>query len=105
MSTKLNNQNFKEEVLQSDELVFVDFWAPWCGPCKMIAPIVDKLEENYGDQMKFAKLNVQDYQETAGEYGVRGIPTLAIFKDGEIVKKFVGLKPYELFEEEIKKFL
>ncbi len=105
MPTKLNNQNFKEEVLQSDELVFVDFWAPWCGPCKMIAPIVDKLEENYGDQMKFAKLNVQDYQETAGEYGVRGIPTLAIFKNGEIVKKFVGLKPYELFEEEIKKFL
>jgi len=105
MPTKLNNQNFKEEVLQSDELVFVDFWAPWCGPCKMIAPIVDKLEENYGDQMKFAKLNVQDYQETAGEYGVRGIPTLAIFKNGEIVKKFVGLKPYELFEEEIKKVL
>src|SRR6056297_3571303 len=105
MPTKLNSQNFKEEVLENDKPVFVDFWAPWCGPCKMIAPIVDKLEENYGDQMKFAKLNVQDNQETAGEYGVRGIPTLAIFKDGEIVKKFVGLKPYELFEEEIKKLL
>jgi thioredoxin 1 len=89
---KLNSDNFKSEVLESDKLVLVDFYADWCGPCKMMSPIVDKIAEEMGDQAKVCKLNVDDAQDIAIEYGVMSIPTLILFKDGSVVESLVGLR-------------
>ena len=106
MPKKINDQNFKEEVLESDQLVLVDFWAPWCGPCKMLGPILEKLAEEYEDKdLKVAKLNVDENKKTASEYGVNGIPTMFLFKDGEVIHKMVGVKPLDILKQEIDKYL
>ncbi|MBD3379906.1 MAG: thioredoxin [Candidatus Omnitrophica bacterium] len=89
----VNDVNFKEEVLNSDLPVLVDFWAEWCGPCRMIAPTVEELAEEYTGRIKVCKLNVEEGPETASAYGVMNIPTLAIFKNGEVVEKMVGVSP------------
>ncbi len=102
MAKKITDDNFSEEVLESDKLTLVDFWAEWCNPCKMIAPIIEKLEEKYGDKVKFVKLNVDNNQKKAAEYNVNGIPNLLFFKDGEVVKQAVGLRPYDFFETVIE---
>ena len=86
---------FEADVLKSDAPVLVDFWAPWCGPCKMIGPIIEEMANEMGDDVVIGKVNVDNNQELAGQFGVRGIPTIMIFKGGEVVESFVGLRPKE----------
>lgn len=87
---ELTADNFESEVLQNDEPVLVDFWAVWCAPCRMIAPIVEEVAEEYEGKVKVGKLNVDDHGEIAARYNVRGIPTLLLFHDGEVVDQMVG---------------
>ena len=87
---EVNDSNFDTEVLQSELPVLVDYWAEWCGPCKMIAPILDEIAEEYGDKVKIAKLNIDDNQNTPPKYGIRGIPTLMLFKNGSVEGTKVG---------------
>ena len=87
----LNNDNFKAEVLDAKGLVLVDFWATWCGPCKMLAPTVSEIADEYEGKVKVCKLDVDQAMDIAMYYGVASIPTLILFKDGEIVKKSVGV--------------
>ena len=86
----LTESNFKEEVLEAKELVLVDFWAPWCGPCRIISPIVEDIAKEYKDKIKVGKLNVDDYPQIASTYGIMSIPTLLIFKEGKILDSIVG---------------
>jgi len=102
---QLTDNNFNQEVLNEGKPVLVDFWAPWCGPCKAIGPIVEELAEAYKDQVKVAKLNIDDNPDTAKTYGVMSIPTLALFKGGNMVEKIIGLVPKERLETLIKKSL
>jgi len=90
MSIAVNQDNFEAEVLSAGTPVLVDFWAPWCGPCKAISPIIESLAEEHAGKMKVAKINVDDDGAIAAEYGVRGIPTLVLFQDGEIKGSMVG---------------
>ena len=89
------NDDFKSEVVESDTPVLVDFWAEWCGPCKVIAPVVEELATDYKGKIKFGKVNVDDNNMVASEYGVRSIPTLLIFKNGSVVNQIVGAVPKE----------
>ena len=89
------NDDFKSEVVESDAPVLVDFWAEWCGPCKVIAPVVEELANDYKGKIKFGKVNVDDNNMLASEYGVRSIPTLLIFKNGAVVNQIVGAVPKE----------
>lgn len=84
-------------------VVLVDFWAPWCGPCKMIAPVLHELDEEIGDKAKIVKVDVDENQETAGKFGVMSIPTLIVLKDGEVVDKVVGFQPKEALAELLAK--
>jgi thioredoxin 1 len=86
----LSDDSFEEEVLNSDTPVLVDYWAEWCGPCKMIAPILDEIAKEYGDKVKITKLNIDDNPDTPPKYGIRGIPTLMLFKDGSVEATKVG---------------
>nr|WP_318779342.1 thioredoxin [Cysteiniphilum marinum] len=86
----ITDSEFESAVVNSEQPVLVDFWAPWCGPCKMIAPILDQVAEHYGEKLKIVKINVDDNQDTPAKFGVRGIPTLMVFKDGENVETKVG---------------
>ncbi len=89
----ITDDNFKTEVLQSDKPVLIDFWAVWCGPCKMIAPIVEELAVEYDGKLKVGKLDVDNNQQSAINYGVRSIPTLLIFKGGKVVDTIIGAVP------------
>ena len=88
----LNDANFSEEVLSSPTPVLVDFWAEWCGPCKMIAPVLDELADEYAGRVKIGKVNIDLEQSLGGEYGVRAIPTLLLFHNGQIADQIVGLR-------------
>ncbi|MBB4920448.1 thioredoxin [Streptosporangium saharense] len=98
----LTAENFAEQVLESDKPVLVDFWAEWCPPCRMIAPVLDEIETEYGDRVTIAKINSDDYPEISARYGVLGLPTLNLYKDGEVVRQIVGAKPKRLLLAEIE---
>lgn len=89
----VTDSTFEEQVLKADKPVLVDFWAPWCGPCRMVAPIVEELAEEYDGKVNFVKLNTDENPNTAMRYGIRSIPTLLIFKNGEAVGQIVGFRP------------
>ncbi len=98
----LTKDNFEKEVTESDKAVLIDFWATWCGPCKMIAPIIEQIAEEYSDEIKVGKVNVDDEPSLAAKFGITSIPTLLLVKNGEVVKTSVGYIPkekiIELFE-------
>jgi thioredoxin 1 len=102
---KLDSNNWQNEVVGSDRPVLVDFWAPWCGPCKMIGPIVEELAMEYDGKIKVGKVNVDDNQQLASQFGIRGIPTVMIFKDGNVVHSFVGLRSKEDLAEALNEAL
>ena len=97
---KITGENFEQEVLKSDSTVIVDFYADWCGPCKMMSPIIDKIAEEKTD-VKVGKINVDDNQELAMEYGVMSIPTILIIKNGEVQKSFVGVQDKDTILNEL----
>ncbi|WP_026581844.1 thioredoxin [Bacillus sp. J33] len=99
--THATDQNFTTET--GSGLVLADFWAPWCGPCKMIAPVLEELDVEMGDKVKIVKIDVDENQETAGKFGVMSIPTLIVLKDGEVVDKVVGFQPKEALAELLSK--
>ncbi|MFW5749826.1 MAG: thioredoxin [Halanaerobium sp.] len=90
---KVTDGNFNSEVLSSDKKVLVDFWAEWCGPCRMVAPVVEDIAKEYSDQIKVAKLNVDQNQSTASRYGIMSIPTMLVMEDGKVKDKLVGYMP------------
>jgi len=102
METKLTDANFKQEVLKSNLPVLVDFWAAWCAPCNMVAPIVEKISKEYQGKLKVCKLNVDEASGVASQYNIMSIPTLMIFKNGNAVEQVVGVVPKEYLEEKIK---
>lgn len=89
---ELTDENFESEVLQSDKPVLVDFWAEWCAPCRMLAPTIDELAKEYVERLKVGKVNTDSNSHTAAQFGISAIPTVILFRDGEPVKKFVGVK-------------
>ena len=103
--TEVGDNNFDIEVIQSDLPVLVDFWAPWCGPCKSIAPIIEELAGTYEGKLKVAKLNVDDHPATAARFGIRGIPNLIILKGGAVAEQIVGAVPKARLVSAIEKVL
>jgi len=101
----VNDASFDQEVLKSKQPVLVDFWAVWCGPCKAIAPIVDSVAATFAGKLKVAKVNVDENGATPSRYGIRGIPALLFFKDGQVVDQVVGYQPQDQIEEKIKRLL
>jgi thioredoxin 1 len=102
---ELTDATFDNTVHDSDVPVLVDFWAPWCGPCKMIAPIVQEIAEDYAGRAKICKLNTDDARDSAMEFGISAIPTLILFKDGQVQKKWVGLTSKKILAEAIDELL
>ncbi len=102
---EFTDENFDADVLQSSTPVLVDFWATWCAPCKAIAPVLEKLAGEYSGKIKIGKVNVDENPSTPGQYGVRGIPTLILFKDGQIVDQLVGAVPKNQLESLLQKAL
>jgi thioredoxin 1 len=105
MALEISDANFKSEVIESSMPVLVDFWAPWCGPCKMIAPVLDELAQEYEGKVKIVKLNVDEHQNTATEFGIRSIPTLILFKDGKVLEQTIGAQSKELLKKLVEKSL
>ena len=103
--SEIGDGNFESEVLQAETPVLVDFWAPWCGPCKAIGPIIDELAGAFGDKIKFAKCNVDDNPVTPTKYGIRAIPTLIFFKQGEVVEQITGVVAKAKLEEAINQVI
>ena len=99
---EITDDNFEEEVIQSEKPVLVDFWAPWCGPCKAIGPAVAELADEFGDKVKFAKCNVDNSPMVPGKYGIQSIPTLLFMKDGNVENQIVGLVPKAKIEKVVK---
>ena len=102
---EINQGNFEEEVLNSDKPVLVDFWAPWCGPCNMVAKTLDELAADYGDKLKIVKINVDDNNDLASSYEVMSIPTLKLFKNGEEVESIMGAQPKNSIASQVDKHL
>lgn len=100
---EIDDSSFDAEVLQSEKPVLVDFWAPWCGPCRAIAPIVEELADAFGDKIKFTKCNVDDNPITPGKFGIKSIPTLIFFNEGKVLDTVVGIVAKSKLEEMINK--
>ncbi len=98
---KVTDSTFQSEVMEASEPTLVDFWAEWCGPCRMVAPVVEEIAAEYGDKMQVAKMDVDNNRETPAAYGIQGIPTLILFKDGEEAARIVGFRPKEAMMEEL----
>ncbi|HSE83707.1 MAG TPA: thioredoxin [Thermodesulfobacteriota bacterium] len=100
---ELSDSSFENEVIKSDKPVLVDFWAPWCGPCRILAPIVEEIAESYTGKLKVGKLNVDDNQEITMRYRIRSIPTLILFKNGQALDQIIGAVPKTEIEKVVKK--
>jgi len=102
---ELTESNFDDEVINSDVPVLVDFWAEWCGPCKMVSPIVAELADEYEGKLKVGELDVDNNQQIAMKYGIRSIPTLLLFKDGDVAEMMIGAQPKNNIVDKISKYL
>lgn len=98
---KLTEDNFQSEILESKQPVLVDFWAPWCGPCRMVGPIVEELAEQFASRAKVGKLNIDDFERLATEYDIQAIPTMLFFKDGQVVERVVGVAPLAVLADKL----
>ena len=105
MALEITDANFETTVLKSDKPVMVDFWAAWCGPCRMVGPIIDEISTDYADKAVVGKVDVDSNQEFAAKYGVRNIPTVLVFKDGEVVDRHVGVVSKETYTNAIDALL
>ena len=105
MEIQVNDDNFKKEVLESEELVLVDFWAPWCMPCRMLAPTIEEIAEEMDGKIKVCKMNVDENVQYPQEYGIMSIPTVMLFKDGQVVETMIGLQPKEQIVKTIQEHL
>ncbi|MGA1847523.1 thioredoxin [Deferribacter abyssi] len=105
MALNFTEENFQKEVLESDIPVLVDFWAVWCGPCKMLAPTIDQLATELEGKVKVGKVNVDENQGLAARYGIMSIPTVMIFKDGKVVEQFIGVQPKGVYIDALNKYL
>lgn len=105
MDINITDKNFEEEVLKSKGIALVDFWAPWCGPCQMMGPIIEEVAKEFESRIKVYKLNVDENPKTASDYEILSIPTLKFFKEGRIVDEMTGLKPKDMLVEKINNLL
>jgi thioredoxin 1 len=105
MVMHITDQSFDEEIINSKTPALVDFWAEWCGPCRMVGPVIDELANEYAGKVKIAKINVDDNREVPARFGIRNIPTMILFKDGQPVQTIVGARPKEDLAKELDKLL
>ncbi len=105
MSMEFTDQNFDQEVIRSEHPALVDFWAPWCGPCLAMSPIIDELAKDMNGGIKVGKLNVDENPQTAQKYGIMSIPAFKIFKNGQVIREFVGMQSIDALRKEINKII
>ncbi len=105
MEIIVNDTNFEAEVINSELPVLIDFWAPWCGPCNMVSPIVEELADDYAGKLKVCKVNVDEAPGVSRQYGIRAIPTLMVFKGGEVVDQQIGVVPKQVLEGKITPYI
>jgi len=103
MEIIFTDQNFDQEVLKSEKPALVDFWAPWCGPCQVMGPIIEELAKEMGDRFRIGKINVDEHPDTASKFGIMSIPAIKIFKGGQVVKEFVGVQSKDALKDALEK--